>query len=103
MAVSIQSSMAPDRDPAFADEYLHRAVAIGAQGADTVPGESAQRSGRRVAEGVAGADRDHRQAWPRVVEQGAEAGVVAAVVGDLEDVDRPRIDRHRLALGVSRQ
>ena len=41
-----------------------------------------------MAVGVVLADRDHRQTGSDAVEQRAQPGVVAAVVGDLEDVDR---------------
>ncbi len=60
----------------------------------------AQGPGGRMAVGVVGADRDHRQPRLDPVEQGAEAGVVAAVVGDLEHVDRAGVERNRLRLGV---
>ncbi|HEY1853194.1 MAG TPA: hypothetical protein VGG40_01285, partial [Solirubrobacterales bacterium] len=56
-----------------------------------------------MAEGVVGADRDHRQPGPRAVKQSAEAGVGGAVVSDLEDVDRARVDRHRFGLGIGGQ
>ena len=53
-----------------------------------------------MAERVVGADRDHRQAGLGAVEQAIETGVVAAMVGDLEDVDRAGVERDGLGLGV---
>ena len=56
-----------------------------------------------MAEGVVLADRDHGQPRAGAVEEVCEARVVAAMVGDLEDVDRPRVERDRLRLGVGSQ
>jgi hypothetical protein len=65
--------------------------------------ERGEGSGGRVAERVVGTDRDHREPWAGAIEEGAETGVVAAVVGDLEDVDRPRVQRDRFGLRVRGQ
>ena len=65
-----------------------------------VRGERRQRRRRRMPVGVVLADRDHRQPRRRPFEQAVEARVLAAVVGDLEHVDRTRVDRGRLGLGV---
>ena len=65
-------------------------VLVGAQGRDLVPCQGRERAGGRVSVGVSLADRDHREPRPRAIEQRAEPGVVAAVMGDLEDVDRAR-------------
>ena len=50
---------------------------------------------------VVRSDGDHRQTGTAAVEQRTEPGVVRAVMGHLQHLDRPWVDWHRLGLGVS--
>jgi hypothetical protein len=56
-----------------------------------------------VAERVVGADGDQRQVRVGAIEEIVETGVGAAVMGDLEDVDRARVERDALGLRVRGQ
>ena len=65
--------------------------------------EGCQRRRSGMAEGVVGADGDNRQLWPSAVQQPAEAGVIAAVMGNLEHIDGTWVQRGCFRLGVGGQ
>jgi hypothetical protein len=66
-------------------------------------GEGRERAGGRVAIRVVGADRDHGESGSDAFEQRPEPSIVGTVVGDLEDVDRPRFEWRRFGLRVGGQ
>src|SRR3954451_7796645 len=82
---AVPSSLHPH---AVADRVQpYRAVAVGADDRGNDPAERRDGGGRRMAIGVVAADLDRGEARAQAFEQRGQAGVLAAVMGDLEDVD----------------
>ena len=80
------------------------AVAVRAQGVHAGTAERVQRAGGRVPVGVAASHFDDREPRAHALQQAREPVVVAAVVADLQDVDRTRVERRQdVGLGVGGQ